>query len=83
MKRLLKVTDKDGLYRDPDTGAILNLDNEAYTLYLKKRQSALEKARAEKGKENEINTLRNDVNSLTEKVDKILNALEKLTNGNS
>lgn len=88
--KLIPVEDREGLYRDPKSGAIINANETAYAAYKQKKIIADQKRLKELSQEMQINTmkkeidgLKTEVGSLNEKSDKILQLLEKITNGNS
>jgi CRISPR/Cas system CMR-associated protein Cmr3 (group 5 of RAMP superfamily) len=67
MKELARVQGEQHLYRDEESGAIINNDSETLAIY-KKRKTVFQK------QINEINTLR-------EEMKEIKNILRNLTNG--
>jgi hypothetical protein len=90
--KLLPVENEDGLYRDCSSGAIINVNSEAYTQYKMQKRLRDDKKFKELMKEHEINTLKCAVaqlekkfDLLNDKSDKIFNLLEKIVekNGNS
>jgi hypothetical protein len=76
---MLKVKDAPGLYRDPNSNAILNLDQDAFTEYKKHKKAAEEQKNRKAQMESRLNTLEKEVRELKTGMDKIL---EILTNGN-
>ena len=66
----IKVKDSGSLYRDEESGAILNCSNSEYDSYLK-----LKKQKIEEG--NEMDKLKNDVDELKDMMKLILNKLDK------
>jgi hypothetical protein len=56
-ERYIRVEGSDNLYRDIKSGAILNLDNDAYS-------SAVESSRKRKAQRETISTLQKDVSEL-------------------
>ena len=66
----IKVKDSGSLYRDEESGAILNCSNSEYDSYLK-----LKKQRIEEG--NEMDKLKNDVDELKDMMKLILSKLDK------
>ena len=66
----IKVKDSGSLYRDEESGAILNCSNSEYDSYLK-----LKKQKIEEG--NEIDKLKNDVDELKDMMKLILSKLDK------
>ena len=66
----LKVENSGSLYRDPDTGAILNCNDSEYDSYLKNKRIAAQKSQ-------EIDQLKNDVSELKNMMKLILEKLDK------
>ena len=66
----IKVKDSGSLYRDEESGAILNCSNSEYDSYLK-----LKKQNIEDG--NEMDKLKNDVDELKDMMKLILSKLDK------
>ena len=66
----IKVKDSGSLYRDEESGAILNCSNSEYDSYLK-----LKKQKIEEG--NEMDKLKNDVDELKDTMKLILSKLDK------
>ena len=66
----IKVKDSGSLYRDEESGAILNCSNSEYDSYLK-----LKKQKIEEG--NEMDKLKNDVDELKGMMKLILSKLDK------
>ena len=66
----IKVKDSGSLYRDEESGAILNCYNSEYDSYLK-----LKKQKIEEG--NEMDKLKNDVDELKDMMKLILSKLDK------
>lgn len=66
----LKVENSGSLYRDPDTGAILNCNDSEYDSYLKNKRIAAQKSQ-------EIDQLKNDVGELKSMMKLILEKLDK------
>jgi|TARA_Y100000296_G_C5143556_1_gene242434 hypothetical protein len=59
MKRLTKVKDHPHLYRDEDSGAILNYDTIGYNQRLKKIES-------EKSQKQELDNMKKDIEEIKE-----------------
>ena len=74
--KYLKVQDKDGLYRDSDTGAVVNMDNSAYLNHKRNKEFARKKHEEEKRKETRLNNLEQDVNNLKDGINQILELLK-------
>lgn len=87
MKKLVPVQDEDGLYRDPSSGAIVNMNDTAYMQYKQKRILKEQQKAREQLKEQEINTLKHDVSSIKNELGDVKNllnkVLEKLNHGNN
>ena len=66
----IKVKDSGSLYRDEDSGAILNCSDSEYDRYLKLKQQKLRES-------NEMDKLKNDVDELKDMMKLILNKLDK------
>ena len=69
MKKV-KVKDSGSLYRDEDSGAILNCSDSEYDNYLKLKQKKLQQA-------NEMDKLKDDVDELKSMMKLILSKLDK------
>ena len=69
MKKV-KVKDSGSLYRDEDSGAILNCSDSEYDNYLKLKQKKLQEA-------NEMDKLKDDVDELKSMMKLILSKLDK------
>ena len=67
----LKVENSGSLYRDPDTGAIVNRNDSEYDAYLKNKRVAAQK------KLQEIDQLKNDVSELKDMMKLVLEKLDK------
>ena len=66
----IKVKDSGSLYRDEESGAILNCSDSEYDRYLKLKQQKLRES-------NEMDKLKNDVDELKDMMKLILNKLDK------
>ncbi len=80
MKPRVPVKDRPGLYRDANSGAIVNMDGDALIEHRKKVSEAKKKKLEERQKEEEINRLKKDVAEIKVFLQHIL---EKLNNGNN
>ena len=69
MKKI-KVKDSNSLYRDEDSGAILNCNDAAYDNYLKMKQKKLNEV-------GEMDKLKDDVDELKDMMKLILSKLDK------
>ena len=66
----VKVKDSGSLYRDEDSGAILNCSDSEYNNYLKLKQQKLKEA-------SEMDKLKDDVDELKDMMKLILSKLDK------
>lgn len=66
MKKLTKVKDHPHLYRDEDTGAIINYDTVGYNQRLKKIES-------QKSQKEELDTLKKDIEEIKSLLKDFLN----------
>ena len=66
----IKVKDSGSLFRDEESGAILNCSNSEYDSYLKLKKQKIEEA-------NEMDKLKNDVDELKGMMKLILSKLDK------
>lgn len=66
MKNLIKVKDHPHLYRDEDTGAIVNCDNIAYDRYM----SNVKRKKSEK---EELNNMKKDIEEIKNLLKDFLN----------
>ena len=66
----IKVKDSNSLYRDEESGAILNCNDAAYNNYLKMKQNKLNEV-------NEMDKLKDDVDELKDMMKLILSKLDK------
>lgn len=78
MSDYLKVKNRDGLYRDPSSGAIIAHDPVGYRNYRMKKQLAQIKEVEKEAQKNKINTIEERVEMLESKLDKIINLLENI-----
>ena len=69
MKKV-KVKDSNSLYRDEESGAILNCNDAAYNNYLKMKENKLKEV-------DEMDKLKNDVDELKDMMKLILSKLDK------
>tara|TARA_B100000925_G_scaffold24186_1_gene16436 strand:- start:1081 stop:1287 length:207 start_codon:yes stop_codon:yes gene_type:complete len=66
----IKVKDSGSLFRDEESGAILNCSNSEYDSYLKLKKQKIEET-------NEMDKLKNDVDELKGMMKLILSKLDK------
>ena len=64
----VKVEGHSNLYRDTQSGAVINSNRSEYEKYMKAKQNR--------------NGMRNEINTLKQELDEIKQLLKKLTNGN-
>lgn len=64
----IKVEGHSNLYRDAQSGAVINSNRSEYEKYMKAKQNR--------------NGMRNEINTLKQDLDEIKQLLKKLTNGN-
>ena len=69
MKKV-KVKDSNSLYRDEESGAILNCNDTAYDNYLKMKENKMKEV-------NEMDKLKDDVDELKDMMKLILSKLDK------
>ena len=69
MKKV-KVKDSNSLYRDEESGAILNCNDAAYNNYLKMKETKMKEV-------NEMDKLKDDVDELKDMMKLILSKLDK------
>ena len=67
---MIKVEGHTNLFRDPETGAIINTDDTGYDQYLKLMKS-------DSKKERELSKMKNDIEEIKESLSKIINNLNK------
>lgn len=70
---LIRVKDKNGLYRDDKTNALVNMDQNEYKSYIETYKKTYNEKQKIKNIENEVNEIKNDLNE-------IKNLLRKLAN---
>lgn len=71
---IIRVQDKTGLYRDKETNAIVNMDENEYHLYIESCKKVYNEKQKIKHLENDMNEIKNDLNE-------IKNLLRNLANG--
>lgn len=62
--KYLRVEDKDGLVRDCETNAILNVDMESYNQYVRNYQNKLKENRRIQDLENKIGDIKSDIDEI-------------------
>jgi hypothetical protein len=70
---LIKVQNKNGLYRDANNNAIINMDQNQYQSYIQNYKKAYNQSQKIKNLENDVNDIKSDLNE-------IKNLLRGLTN---
>jgi len=71
----IKVESNPGLVRDSNSNGIINVDDAAYALHKKNKQTAKMKIEKEQAQEARINKLENDVSELKGDIKEILRML--------
>jgi hypothetical protein len=71
MHNLVKVLDHENLRRDPDTGAVIDVDQTAYASYLQAKQNRRQQ-------QDRINHLETRINSFESNLQDIKHLLHKL-----
>jgi len=74
--QLLKVEDVEGLYKDPETQSVVNLNHKEYELHKKNKQAAKKRLHEEHGRISRLNNLEKDVADLKCGIEKILELLK-------
>ena len=69
---MIQVEGYQDLYRDPNTGAIVNTDRRAYLEYVRKRNVRLREQEEKKSLEDEVVSLQNEVAELKKLVHDLL-----------
>jgi|DEB0MinimDraft_6_1074348.scaffolds.fasta_scaffold149825_2 hypothetical protein len=72
-KRLIPVKDSKGLFRDEETGAILNKNDIEYSAYIENRKKLLSDKERIDNLENQLTDVRSDLNDIK---DLLLKALK-------
>ena len=72
-KRLIPVKDSKGLFRDEETGAILNKNDIEYSAYIENRKKLLSDKERINNLENQLTDVRSDLNDIK---DLLLKALK-------
>lgn len=74
--QLLKVEDVEGLYKDPETQSVVNLNHKEYELHKKNKQIAKKRLQEEHNRAARLNNLERDVAELKQGIGKILELLK-------
>lgn len=69
---MIKVEGHQNLYRDPNTGAIVNTDRRAYLEYVRQRNALKKQKEEKKDMEKELSDLHEEVNELKRLVHDLL-----------
>ena len=72
----IKVQDKNGLYRDKENSAIINMDQDEYQSYIQNYKKSYIESQKIKNLESEVNEIKNDLCE-------IKNLLRSLVNGSN
>ena len=59
-----KIKDRPDLVKDKETGAVLNVDNEAYNAYVNNYKKVLKEKQKVNSIETELNEMKNDINEI-------------------
>jgi hypothetical protein len=73
MKNLIKIKDHKNLLRDLNTNAVINVDQQEYENYLKKRKSIIKKDEKVDQLQNEIEELKDSLNEMKDLVKLLIN----------
>lgn len=71
-KRLIPVKDSKSLFRDEETGAILNKDETEYLTYIENRKKLLSDKERIDNLENQLTDVRSDINDIKNMLLKVL-----------
>ena len=74
MKKVL-TTDREGLYKDPETGSVINLNDKEYQKFQQQKLIKNAKQQREKDKEIRLNNLEQELKDLKTGINKILEIL--------
>jgi len=69
---MIKVEGHQNLYRDPNTGAIVNTDRRAYVEYVRQRNTLKKQKEEKRDMEKELSNLHEEVNELKRLVHDLL-----------
>jgi|TARA_B100002019_G_scaffold134028_1_gene115334 hypothetical protein len=69
---MIKVEGHQNLYRDPNTGAIVNTDRRAYLEYVRQRNTLKKQKEEKRDMEKELSDLHEEVNELKRLVHDLL-----------
>ena len=69
---MIKVEGYQNLYRDPNSGAIVNTDRRAYTEYVRQRNIIKKQKEEKQNLEKEVTSLHNEVEELKKLVHDLL-----------
>lgn len=73
MKNLIPVEGRPNLYRDKNSGAIINTDNNAYQQHLKHMQKTKNEQIKMETLESDVNSIKNEISELKSLVIQLLN----------
>ena len=71
MKDLIKVKDHENLRRDPQSGAIVNINKQEYTAYLKKQQ----KSQRLEHVESKVYDMQDDISDIKKMLEKLVSGM--------
>jgi len=71
MNDLIKVKDHENLRRDPHSGAIVNVNKNEYTAYLKKQQ----KGQRLEHVESKVYDMQNDISDIKQMLEKLVSGM--------
>ena len=71
-KDYMRVEGVSGLYRDPHSKAIINMDQTGYDAYIIQKQTNERKRKVQQEVRDEIDSIRNDVNDIKNLLLKLL-----------
>lgn len=72
MRNLIKVQDHDNLRRDPSTGAVIDIDQQAYASYLQAKQNRRQQQERIVQLENRINNFESNLQDIKHLLHKLL-----------
>ena len=71
----VKVKDSSSLYRDTDTGAIINCSDSEYNSYLAEKNRKLKEVFDLETQKKDIDNLKNEINEVKDLLSQVLNKL--------
>ena len=70
-----KVKDKDGLIRDEDTNAVINVDHTAYQNYVQQYKNKYNEIKRMKDYESQLSELKGEINEIKDMLSQIVNKI--------